>query len=429
MSVPRHARTRKRHLLLGRSFTRLQTGFTLASSGDGFALGAVPLLAVVVDPHPLAVSTVVTADLVPWIVMAGPAGALADRFVKGLVMSVSNATRAAVLLAAAFLVSTHRIDLVLLICAVLLNSACRAVYYSALQATIPQMVPRESLERANGILTGTEAAAEHVAGPVVGAASFAALRALPFFADAAAMVLSSVSVIKLDRSSERCESPNRGSIWGGARLLWGDRRLRLLLFTLSSLCGLQGLVAGILVLVATRDWGVHPGAYGLFLAAGAIGTVPGALMVERLVSRVGSAVTLISSAVVLSGAYLVMATSHTWVMAGAAFMVTGFGIGASSVVATSMRQRLTPQELMGRVGSAWRGVVWGAAPVGALAAGSLAVLGGLRLPIFLAGALQLLVIAVLARPLLHVLPEAGSTEAEAGAEAQDEALQPPRVLA
>ena len=43
---------------------------------------------------------------------------------------------------------------------------------------------------------------------------------------------------------------------------------------------------------------------------------------------------------------------------------------------------------MGRVGGAWRGLVWGAAPVGALAAGSIAALWGLRLPLVLAGILQ-----------------------------------------
>ena len=44
-----------------RRFPRLWVGFTMASSGDGLAYGAVPLLAVVVNPHPLAVSAVAAA--------------------------------------------------------------------------------------------------------------------------------------------------------------------------------------------------------------------------------------------------------------------------------------------------------------------------------------------------------------------------------
>ena len=71
------------------------------------------------------------------------------------------------------------------------------------------------------------------------------------------------------------------------------------------------------------------------------------------------------------------------------------------MIAISLRQRLTPADLMGRVGGAWRGITWGAAPLGALAAGGLAAFGGLRLPILLAGILQCLVALVLARPLLQ----------------------------
>ena len=78
-------------------------------------------------------------------------------------------------------------------------------------------------------------------------------------------------------------------------------------------------------------------------------------------------------------------------------------MGAGSVVAISLRQRLTPPELMGRVGGAWRGLAWGAAPLGALVAGGLAPSCDLRLPLVLAGALQCAVGVRLARPLLRSL--------------------------
>ena len=96
-----------------------------------------------------------------------------------------------------------------------------------------------------------------------------------------------------------------------------------------------------------------------------------------------------------------MAPAKGWALAGGAFVIVGLAVGAGSVIAISLRQRLTPADLMGRVGGAWRGITWGAAPVGALAAGGLAAFGGLRLPILLAGILQCLVALVLARPLLQ----------------------------
>jgi MFS family permease len=160
---------------------------------------------------------------------------------------------------------------------------------------------------------------------------------------------------------------------------------------------------GILVLLATKVWGVGTGAYGLFLAAGAAGFLVGSLWANRLVRQFGNGQTLIGAALVSGVGYLIMAAAHGWQLAGPAFAVVNLAIGAGSVVAISLRQRLTPPDLMGRVGSAWRGLVWGAAPLGALVAGGLGTIVGLRFPLVLAGALQCAVGVVLARPLLHSL--------------------------
>jgi MFS family permease len=162
---------------------------------------------------------------------------------------------------------------------------------------------------------------------------------------------------------------------------------------------------GVLVLLATNLWGVRAGAYGVFLAAGAVGNLLGSVITERFVGRFGSAPTLIGTAVVSGIAYLAMAAANGWQLAGPAYFVLGVAVALGSVAAISLRQRLTPQDLMGRVGGAWRGLVWGAAPVGALFAGSLAALRGLRLPILLAGVLQILVAVVLARPLFRSIRE------------------------
>jgi Na+/melibiose symporter-like transporter len=391
---------RKARHLRRRPFARLWVGFTVASSGDGLMLGAVPLLAVVVDPHPIAVSAVAAADSLPWLLMALPAGAFADRFERGPLMALANALRAAVMLVAALLIVGGHMRLWILIVIVLVNSAGRAVYYSSYQAMVPSLVEPDALEHANGLLTGTEAGTEHLAGPIVGTSLFAVATSLPFYADAFAMIASSLPLTGF-RAKVREQPESRTSMWEGVKLLFRDRRLRVLVLMVSSLAGLQGMETGVLVLLATKLWGIHDAAYGVFLAAGAVGNLLGSIVTERFVGRFGSAASLIGSAVVSGIAYLAMAAANGWQLAAPAYFVLGAAVGLGSVVAISLRQRLTPPDLMGRVGGAWRGVVWGAAPVGALLAGSLAVLGGLRLPILLAGVLQILVAAVLARPLFR----------------------------
>jgi len=387
---------------LGRGFTRLWVGFTLASSGDGLVYGAIPLLAVVVDPHPLAVSAVAAADSLPWLLVALPAGAFADKFERGPVMALANIVRAAAMLAAAFLILSDRMTLAVLILVVLINASGRAIYYSSLQAMVPGLIDTRDLEQANGVLSGTEAGAENLAGPIVGTSLFALSRTLPFVADAVALVSSCIPFVGF-RSKAPAQPGSSTSVWEGARLLFADHRLRVLLLMVGSLAGLQGMEGGVLVLLATTEWGVRQGAYGIFLAAGAVGTLLGSVVADGLVRRFGSARTLIGAAVVSGVGYLIMASAKSWVVAGPAFALVGIAVGTGSVVAISLRQRLTPDDLMGRVGGAWRGIVWGAAPVGAIAAGTLAAIGGLRLPLVLAGTLQCAVAIVLARPLFRSL--------------------------
>jgi len=402
MSVRRRAKHRIRRKKLGRPFTRLWAGFTMASSGDGLATGAVPLMAVVVNPHPLAVSSVVAADRLPWLFMALPAGVLADRFPRGPLMVFTNLLRAIAIAVGAYLILNHQMTLFLLILVVLINGVARATYDPALQAVVPDLVRSDALEYSNGVLIGTEAATENLAGPAVGTWLFAINKAIPFFTDAISLVASCIPLVGIHSRAPKSEDSSP-SAWEGVRILWADRRLRLLILMVASLAGLQGMESGVLVLLATTEWGVRQAAYGLFLAAGAAGSLLGSLAANMLVRRYQSAPTLIGAAIGSGVGYLIMAAAQGWQLAGPAFFLGGVAVGVGAVVSAALRQRLTPAEAMGRVGAAARGVVLGAVPLGALIAGGVAAVAGLRLPLVLAGSLQCAVALVLARPLLRSL--------------------------
>jgi len=75
-----------------------------------------------------------------------------------------------------------------------------------------------------------------------------------------------------------------------------------------------------------------------------------------------------------------------------------------NVLTMSIRQSVIPEHLFGRVQGAWRTVIWGAMPVGALAGGALARVAGLRAP-FLLQAAAFAVVCVGAWPLLKHLPD------------------------
>ncbi len=143
----------------------------------------------------------------------------------------------------------------------------------------------------------------------------------------------------------------------------------------------------------------------MFLAAGAFGNLIGGLIAEGQAKRFGSARVMIGFAVISGTGYLLMAAAHSWVLAGPAYALVGVAVITISVIAISLRQRFTPNHLMGRVGGAWRGIIWGAAPVGAIAAGSVATIWGLKVPLVVAGVLQIAVAAIFAKPLFRIIKD------------------------
>ena len=72
-----------------------------------------------------------------------------------------------------------------------------------------------------------------------------------------------------------------------------------------------------------------------------------------------------------------------------AFIVGGLTNALWNVVAVSLRQRITPDRILGRINSSYRLVAWGTRPLGAAAGGLLGELLGLRAVFAIAAALIL----------------------------------------
>lgn len=81
-------------MTLGRSFTKLWLSQGLSNLGDGLVLAAVPLLVVTMTRDPMLVSGMTVAQFLPWVIFTLPAGALADRIDRRLIMVWGNAIRA-----------------------------------------------------------------------------------------------------------------------------------------------------------------------------------------------------------------------------------------------------------------------------------------------------------------------------------------------
>jgi MFS family permease len=405
VSLFRRARTaRPAQPPLGRDFTRLWCASALTNLGDGAVLAAGPLLVAALTSSPTAVSAAAAAQLLPHLLFSLVAGALVDRLPRRSVLVAANLARGTALALLALAVATGDVRLWTVYLAVFALGTAESLADSAYGAIVASVVPREALGRANARLALTFSLNNQLAGPPLGALMFAVAWALPFTLDAIAFLLSAAVVARMAPLDAPRPDPGgrarlSARIGRGLAFVWATPPLR-------TLCGcilvmnLAGVGAfSIWVLYAQRHLGLSDLGFGLFVSAGAVGGVVGSRAYEWLEPRVGRVPLLRWGLVVEALTYAALALTTDG--AAAAAVMGAFGVHAVvwGTAATTLRQRITPDRLLGRVGSVHRLADLGSAALGAVLGGLLAEHAGLLAPFWVAAAAVGLLAVLAWRPL------------------------------
>jgi predicted MFS family arabinose efflux permease len=404
---------------LGAAFWRLWAATGVSSLGDGAVLVGFPLLAYGRTHTAVLIAGVVVAGRLPAVLLSLPAGALADRWSRRRLAVGVELVRLVLLAAFGVTVVAGADSLGLIYATVFAVGACETLFVCTTSAVLPAVVPVDRLVEANGYLLLADLTGEEVAGQGLGGLAYAAARALPFVADAVSFL---ASAVLLNRALPPDDPPRppatlRADLVAGLRWFAGHRAVRLLAVLLGSFAFCQYLVAGVLVVYARRTLGLGGSGYGLFLAVAAAGDVVGALAARRVHARLGPGPSIAAAGAVAGGAYLLLAAVPDVAVAATAVALQWAAVAVGNVAAVSLRQRLVPAALLGRVTSAFRALVYAGMPVGALAGGVVASTAGLRSTFLLAGGLQVVAVATLGVALARRLRHPADPEPTAGTSA------------
>ncbi|MEU4510220.1 MFS transporter [Nonomuraea wenchangensis] len=404
---------------LGRSFAFLWSSTALSNLADGVLKIGAPLLAVSMTRSPTLVSLVGAAATLPWLLLALPAGAVADRADRRRVMATAGAVRAVALAVAALLAASGALDLWVLLAAVLAAGVAEVFADTSAQSVLPMTVPPSQLTRANGRvgsaqMIGNEFAGAPVAGLLVGllpAAVFGAPALL--YAAAAALLLGmrgtyrparnttpgggpATNGLSTDEAAANAPATNdlaQGMAAGRSassallreigealRFLLAHRVLRSLAISAGLLNLANSAYFAVFVLWAVGDGsaiGLPPEGYGLMMTAFAAGAVLGSLLAERIAGAFGEFRALTACWLASSVLLLVPVVAPSpWALYPTA-VLWGVSGAAANVLVISTRQRLIPPELLGRVNSAYRLIGMGGMPLGAALGGVVAEFAGL----------------------------------------------------
>ncbi|MBV9660183.1 MAG: MFS transporter [Acidimicrobiales bacterium] len=387
---------------LPQSVRRLVTAVAVSSVGDGMALVAFPLLAVVYTHRPVLVAGVVVAERLPALLLVLPAGALVDRVNRRRLMMVTELSRFSILAGTTALVVAGSGSIWLVYAAAMILGAFSPLHQSASAAVLPEMVDGRLLARANGRLGSVEVAGQQVVGQALGGFAFSLGKAIPFAGDSLSFLLSALLLRRAVKPN--CPEPRRESLWAGVRdglRIYGRQRtLRLMTSLIGVLAMCQGAVMGIFVLFARVDLRLTDSQFGLVLAVSAVGNVVGALAAERIYERFGGGWSLAGAGLGAAVSYPILAFTTSAVSAAAALTLEALAVMVGVVSSTTMRQSIVPAGLQGRARSVHLLVTLASAPLGALAGGLLAGAIGLRTTFVTAGILQFAVVVLIGPRLI-----------------------------
>jgi len=391
-----------RSVLANASYRRLFTAQTISRWGDTVNTVALVVLVFRLTGSGLGVSGAVIAEILPVLLLAPIAGAMADRLPRVRIMVAADLWRTA--LAGVLPLADQHLAAVY---AIAFGLSAGAVFFNPASASVlPAIVAEQELVAANSGLWSAAVVSQIALAPLGGALVAAWGVAPAFWLNAASFAISAAILARLRPA--RPQPPAATGSWtrrirDGARLLVADRLLRLLAVVQLLAALSAGATSVLLVILAERHLRTGPGGFGLLLGAIGAGAALGPLLLARLTSNPRRPALVFGPYLLRGLVDLTLATTRNLPVAMAALGLYGVGTSTGMVTYNSLLQAEVPGQNRGRVFAGYD-MIWQTGRLASLGLGGLAadalgiqavyLLGGLLL--LLAGTIGLA--GLLARP-------------------------------
>ncbi len=335
------------------------------------------------------------ASRLPWLVFALLAGAVADRFDRRRTMILVDSGRVILLAGLTVAVVTNVATIWLLYIVAFVLGCFETMFDTAASSMLPNVVGKDKVVAANSRLQAVELTMNLFVGPPLGGFLAGIAIASAFGTAAAGYLGALLCLLALTGSFRAVRTGPPASIASDIRVgmtyLWQHRLLRTMAFVVGPMNLASTFVWPILVLyvVAPGPLGLDGVGFGLLTTAIAVGTVAGTLLASRIERAIGRANLFVACILSLVVTDLVWIVVPQPVLIGIVLAVSSSFGGAFNVVFGSIRQRIVPNHLLGRVMASFRVISWGSLPLGALIGGIIGQTFGLTAVFIAAGVVHI----------------------------------------
>jgi MFS family permease len=338
------------------------------------------------------VALVQTALMLPVMLIAMPAGAVADMYDRRVValVSLGIALSGATALTVLSFLNLVTPQILLALCFVV--GSGMALFGPAWQSSVSEQVPSETLPAAVA-LNGISYNIARSFGPAIGGIVVATAGAVAAFAANAILYLPLLVVLFLwRRVSEPSKLPrerlNR-AIVSGVRYIANSPSIKIVLVRTLVTGLIGGSVSALMPLVA-RDL-LHGGAqtYGIMLGAFGMGAVIGALNIGMLRKQMSGEGAIRACAIAMGGAIGTVALSHEPVITAAALVVAGSAWMLAVALFNIGVQLSAPRWVAGRSLAAFQASIAGGIAIGSWGWGRLTDAAGVEVALLVSAGLML----------------------------------------
>lgn len=351
-----------RGLLSNRPLTRLLGGEFVSAIGDWLYIVALLVVIYGETGDPLVLGLFGAARVMPYVLLSIPAGVVADRFDRRLILLVTDLARGAAMLLMGLIVALDGPIWALVALSIL--AACGSTFfYPAIGAYIPNLATDErQLGPANSAWASLDNLG-FVVGPVLGGILVASggttfaflINAATFLVIAGVLwgLPPSRNVRSTEHVAEAAVVPPAEDPGAGKTEAAVEPRLDLVpLIGIGVVRFIDGVITGgigvLTVVLATDILRAGADATGYLNAAIGVGGVAGALASGLLVLRRNLAGPLLAGAAVLAAGALLLGFANILVIAMAAIVLASAGHLVLEVVAATLMQRVTTDAVRGR---------------------------------------------------------------------------------
>jgi hypothetical protein len=361
---------------VNRQFRLFWLGQAASNLGDAFAFVSMPLLVLGATHSVVQMGRVTAFTAAGQLVAATFSGYVIDRVHRRRAMILCDLARMLLFAALPLTIAFGGFNIPLLYFVAGLAGMASNLFLIGYTAAVKNLVEPHEVASANARLQASMALLYVVGSALAGAVCNRLGAGWALGVDSLSFAFSALSLATITLRHDRAEREDRGAgifsdLRSGFAFLARHRVLRpLTIFqTAVGLLASIGLGAAVIDLIIYRlrsDFGADGTTVGVSLGFASLGAVFGAVAAARTQRRFGLGAIVVAGTGVQALGLLATGLAHGVLGVTVGGMLWAGGLTFRSVAASSLRQTLTPDALLGRVVAAGWAIVFGAEAVGAI---------------------------------------------------------------